>query len=160
MEAHGLMYLGEALGAAAKEDEAQNCFVDSIALFERLAVPQVLQARAQYAEMVLGRGDRTAAMTQVEIIVTALQSGLSLDGVDEPRRIELVCHRVLAAAGDERAASWLVQAHTRLMAQAAYLEGAARDRFLTNVPWNRVIIERFTDVGLPEPPAAGTQHMP
>jgi class 3 adenylate cyclase/tetratricopeptide (TPR) repeat protein len=160
VEAHGLMYLGEALSAATQEDEAQACFVGSIALFERLAVPQMLQARAQYAEMMLGRGDLATAMTQVENIVTALQSGFSLDGVDEPRRIELVCHRVLAAAGDDRAAAWLVQAHTRLMAQAAHFEGAARDRFLTNVPWNRVIVDRFADFGPPESPGAKTQRVP
>jgi tetratricopeptide (TPR) repeat protein len=153
VEAYGLMYLGEALVAAGQPDEAQSCFATSIALFERLAVPQALQARAQYAEMALDRGDLETAMAEMEVINTALQSGVSLGSTGDPCRIELVCHRVLAAAGDERAAEWLLHAHNRLMAQAAHFEGAARERFLTNVPWNRAIIDRFADVGLPEPPA-------
>jgi hypothetical protein len=157
----GLMNLGEALAAAAQANEAQTCYASSVALFERIGLPHgALQARAQHAEMALERGDLATAMAEIEVIVTALQSDLTLDGTDEPRRIELVCHRVLAAVGDERAAKWLVQAHTRLMAQAAHFEGAARERFLTNVPWNRIIIDRFANIGLPEPPAAETPHVP
>jgi class 3 adenylate cyclase/tetratricopeptide (TPR) repeat protein len=161
VEAHGLMNLGEALGAAAQANEAQSCYSGSVALFERLGLPHgVLQARAQHAEMALDRGDLAAAMAEVEVIVAALQSGLSLAGTDQPRRIELVCHRALAAGGDERAADWLVQAHTGLMAQAACLKGAARARFLTNVPWNRSIVDCWADAGAPEPPALEPRHAP
>jgi tetratricopeptide (TPR) repeat protein len=161
VEAHGLMNLGEALSAATQEDEAAACYAGSVALFERLGMPHgALQARAQHAEMALDRGDLATAMAEVEVIVAALHGGLSLDGADDPRRIELVCHRVLAAADDGRAAGWLVQAHTHLVAQAARLEVAVRERYLTNVPWNRVIVERWADVSAREPPAPGLQHVP
>jgi tetratricopeptide (TPR) repeat protein len=147
VEAHALMNLGQALGAMAQTSEAKACFVASEALFEKLDLPHgALEARAQHAEMALELGDLATAIAEVETIVAALGTGLSLDGTEQPRRIELVCHRVLAAAGDERAAEWLVRAYTRLMAQAVHFEGAVRERFLTNVPWNRGIVERWLDV--------------
>ena len=64
---------------------------------------------------------------------------LSLRGA--ARLIELTCYVALARTADPRAADWLAQAHTALMAQAAAITDAKlRHGFLQNIPFHRGIV--------------------
>ena len=63
-----------------------------------------------------------------------------LEGVEFPRLVEWTCHRVLASAGDPRAAEWLARAHEALQAQAATIADAElRQGFICNIPVHREI---------------------
>ncbi len=68
----------------------------------------------------------------------------TLEGMNEPRLIEMTCYRVLAGtggAGDPRAAEWLTRAHLAVQAQAATIADAALRRgFLHHIPHHREII--------------------
>jgi len=56
-------------------------------------------------------------------------------------RVNLVCHLVLARAGDPRADAWLKRAHGQLQATAANIADAAlREGFLGNNPDHRAIL--------------------
>lgn len=50
----------------------------------------------------------------VEVILTYLAGGDSLDNADEPLRISLTCYKVLHANDDPRAAGVLAAAHATL----------------------------------------------
>ncbi|MGZ5276922.1 MAG: hypothetical protein ACXWCU_13500, partial [Caldimonas sp.] len=64
-----------------------------------------------------------------------------LDGTVKPRLIELTCYRVLAQAGDLRAAEWLTRAHAALQVQAATIpDPALRQGFLQNILYHREIV--------------------
>jgi hypothetical protein len=55
--------------------------------------------------------------------------------------VNLVCHLVLARAGDPRADAWLKRAHGQLQATAANIADAAlREGFLGNNPDHRAIL--------------------
>ncbi len=58
-----------------------------------------------------------------------------------PRRLALICHRVLSSAGDPRAAAWPRRAHDELLGVAATITDATlRDGVLNNIPDHRAIL--------------------
>ena len=87
------------------------------------------------------RATSGGALREVEPVLAHLAGGGTLDGTENPRLIELTCHRVLARVGDPRAAEWLTRAHDALQAQAAAIPDAAmRQGYLQNIPLHREIV--------------------
>ena len=96
---------------------------------------------AGLALLSLVQGDAAGALAEVEKILAHLAAGGRLDGTEEPLRISLACHRVLAEAGDPRAAGVLATAHADLSARARRIaDPDARQRFLHDVPHHRAIV--------------------
>jgi hypothetical protein len=81
-------------------------------------------------------------------LLDQINAGGTLDGTDEPRRIELTCHQLLAHAGDPRAHAWLVRAHGTLMARAeAITDPALRQGFLRHTPHHCEIVAAWAQRG-------------
>ena len=142
---------------------AAQAYAQSHRLAQEIGSAYRFDASAGLTRIALARGDISAASQEANSLVSlapaktaaaaadgaalAGEAGMAdveacnLDGTDLPRLIELTLHRVLAAAGDPRAAAWLQRAHRTLMAQAdAITDSTLRQMFLTNIPHHREIV--------------------
>jgi hypothetical protein len=103
-----------------------------------------MEATASHALAALSGGDVVTAIGDIECILRTQAQGVSLEGTEEPMRVALICHQVLAANGDPRAAGVLRQAHESLMARAQRISDEARRRsFLERVPYHRQIVQAW-----------------
>ncbi|MFO1305523.1 MAG: adenylate/guanylate cyclase domain-containing protein [Burkholderiales bacterium] len=108
-------------------------------------------ASAGLARVELAEGDIAAAVAALQPVLDHKEAGGALNGTDQ-HLIELTCHRVLARAGDLRAADWLARAHCALMAQAdAITEAALRQGFLHNIPHHREIVAAWSEHNAADP---------
>ena len=104
-----------------------------------------LEPMAGLASAELGRGDLAAAVVQVELILARLAQGVSLEGTEEPMRLQLICYQVLAAAADPRAPSLLEIAYRTLVTRAEAIGDPARRRnYMQAVPYHREIVASWT----------------
>lgn len=92
------------------------------------------------------------ALTKKILAFTAQEAandkeGHPLDGTADPSFIYLACYKALIAAGDERAAAVLLDAHTRLQERAnRILDETLRRPYLENVPFNRDILMLYKEM--------------
>ena len=85
-------------------------------------------------------------MGHVEVLLTRRASGEIWHGADA-RLVLWTCHRVLARAGDPRAAEMLTSAHAELQARVATISDAAlRESFVGNVPHHRAIDDAWSAI--------------
>jgi predicted ATPase/class 3 adenylate cyclase len=138
---YALTYLGHVLAGLAHYDESVAVYQRALDLRRELGQANLAaETLAGLARVALARGDTSAALAHVEQIVAYLAQG-SLEGVDEPFRVYLTCYRVLCAAGDPRAPSFLNTTMARLQEQAARINDVdARRSFLDNVPAHRELL--------------------
>ncbi len=155
LEAAACLPLGLAEAGLGNGPAARAALERSRDLFEQNAGPHLaLEPTAGLALLDLAQGDVAAALTEVEKVLAHLAAGGRLDGTEEPLRISLACFRVLAAAGDPRAADVLATAHTELLARAQRIaDPAARQRFLHEVPHHQAIALAHADNCVPPPPS-------
>ena len=145
-EVHALLWLGEVELALGRHAAASEAFVRAREGALAIGSPWHHDATAGLARVALAQGDAAAALREVETLLTLLAGAATLEGMNEPRLIELTCFRVLAAAGGDgngepRAAEWLARAHVALQAQAATIADVALRRgFLRHIPYHREII--------------------
>ncbi len=132
---HAELMLGEPASAG-------DHFSASRELFDELGLGHLaVEAITGLALLALAGNHIGAALGHVEVILNRQADGASLAGTDEPLRIGLVGHQVLAAAGDARADEVLAATHAELQARAAKIsDPARRDAFLDNVPWHRELV--------------------
>jgi predicted ATPase/class 3 adenylate cyclase len=156
--------LGDAEGALGRLVEARQAYAQAQALARDYDDPKQHDASAGLARVALAAGNAAAALAALQPLLDHTAAGGTLDGTDEPRRIELTCHQVLARAGDPRADAWFVRAHAAVMAQAEAIErsggrdvtgserglrGAAlRQGYLQNIPWHREIVAAWARRGV------------
>ncbi len=143
--------LGDAELTVGRLAEAQQTYAQAHAQALEIGSAWQHDAEAGLARVALANGDTSAALAALQALLVH-PSDIALDGTEEPRRIELTCHVVLACVGDPRADYWLVRAHTALMAQADAIARsgnvgdsgrsgtALRQGFLHNIPWHREIV--------------------
>ena len=138
-QAAALRAAGHAELALGEQGPARECFRASRDLFDELGLGHLaIEAIAGLAMQALADRDTGAALGHVEIILKRQADGASLAVTDEPLRVGLVCHQVLAAVGDARADAVLAATHAELQARAAKISDPARRHgFLDNVPWHR-----------------------
>ena len=160
--------LGDAECALGHFAEAHSAFAQARAQALEIDSVYAYDASAGLARIALGAGDTTAAMDTLQPLLKHVEAGGTLDGTDEPRRIELICYQVLARVGDPRAADWLVRAHTAMMAQGDAIarsggrgesgsNGASlRESFLHHIPWHREILEAWMRHSTPCAAQVGT----
>jgi class 3 adenylate cyclase/tetratricopeptide (TPR) repeat protein len=141
-EAVALRLVGQAALAQSATAEAVKNFVDSRNLFQSLKMRHLaMEPMAGLAREALDRGDGEAALVQVEAILELQAQGVSLDGTEEPMRVQLICHQVLVAAGDQRALPVLDSAYRTLVARAHTIsDPTRRQTYLQAVPSHREII--------------------
>jgi class 3 adenylate cyclase/tetratricopeptide (TPR) repeat protein len=143
-EVAALVSQGDAELAQERHDEAARAFAQAQAAAVAMGHPFQHDATAGLARAALAQGGTDAiraALLRVEALHTHLDGGGNLEGVLDPRLIELTCHQVLAAAHQPRAAAWLARAHAALQVTAESItDEALRRGFLSNIPHHRKIV--------------------
>ena len=140
-EARAQWASGQAELALGRHTAAAAAFERAHGVARAADVATQHDAAAGIARVALAQGDVAAAMRAAEAVLAHLATGATLEGTDGPRLIKLTCHRVLAHAGDPRAAAVLATAHTELQALAAAITDATlRHSFLANIPEHREIV--------------------
>ena len=120
---------------------AREAFEQTRQKARELDSPWERDASAGLAQVALAERDGATALREVEALLAHLAGGGTFEGAVKPRLIELTCYRVLAQAGDLRAAELLTRAHAALQAQGATIPDAAlRQGFLQNIPYHREIV--------------------
>lgn len=136
--------LGDAEAALGRRAEARQAYEQALTLAREIGDAKAHDVGAGLARLALAGGDVGTALAALQPLLDHVDADGTLDGTEEPRRIELTAHQVLARAGDPRADGWLLRAHQALMVQAEAIErsgGAAlRQGFLQNIPHHREIV--------------------
>lgn len=102
-----------------------------------------LRTVAGLAATAAARGDTAGALAHVEPILEHLEHE-TLDGVESPGRVYLICVQTLQAAGDPRAGALLARAQADLRERSMRIDDeAARRSFLERVPANRELLTAY-----------------
>jgi len=140
--------LGHAQLALDLTATAENSFASARDMADAQGLGYLaLEALAGLVLLALARGDVATAHQQALTLLARQDAGASLDGADEPLRVPLACYLALQAAGDGRADEVLQGAHAALMAGAARLPPARRQRFLLAIPHHRALTEAWAARG-------------
>ncbi len=143
--ARALLALSDAWSANGEPEAAVDACNDARASFELAQLPaEALQAIAQCASLALARGDTVQAKDLVEEILAGIAHGVALTASPEPLKVQLICHRVLAAAGDSRSEQLLRDAYAELQTQSARLaDDATRECFVNGIAHHREIVRAY-----------------
>ena len=140
-QANAQLVLGAAALARGDDALAELTFEQVRELTQGVQVPRWLDAITGLARVALRRGDVAAAMALVQQVFDREAATQSPHDANSPRSVDLVCHRVLANAGDGRAQAWLQRAHGELMVTASAITDARlREGFFNNIPDHRAIL--------------------
>jgi len=147
-EAWSLLYMGHAYLLLGDYIEALKAYQKSIDIRIELDQPSLsMEPIAGLAETALATGNLPAAMLEVEKIIAYLESGGSLDGVEEPLRVYHTCHQVLHQQKDPRAGQVLLTANHILGTQVSkFSDEHARKLFVENFPWRQAIFTAAKDL--------------
>ena len=144
---NALISHGHIFAASGEYEEAEKGFQEAVILGMKTNRPrQTMEALAGWAQASVASGNLKLAFSQVEKILTFLETerpstGNPLDGTMEPFRIYLTCYQVLKANKDPRADAILTEAYNLLQTRAANISDEhLRDCFLNNVAANREIV--------------------
>ena len=144
MESVAGLRLGDAELNRGRLAAARQAYAQAQALANKIGVPWQHDATAGLAQVALATQHTDDARLALQPLLDHLAAGGTLVGTENPRKIELTCHRVLARCGDPRASDWLMRAHTALMAQADTITNNGwRQSFLHIIPWHREIVAAF-----------------
>jgi len=140
-----LQSLGAVHGALGSYAASRECYEQALRSWRQMDAPYwAIQSLAGMACADLALGQLGQAQGQVAEILSYLDAGGFLDTDSRPFWIYLTCYRVLAAAGDPRAAEILARAHSELQEWAARIpDEALRRSYLENVAENRDILHEW-----------------
>jgi predicted ATPase/class 3 adenylate cyclase len=140
-EGWALFYLGHASLLCENVVSARDMFQQSVTIRQELDQPGLMiEAVAGLAQAALAANDLPAAGGYVDTILAYLDSGGTLEGVEEPLRVYLACYQVLTKAQDQRSEAVLRIAAQRLEAQVSKLsDEKARRMYVDNIPWRRAL---------------------
>jgi class 3 adenylate cyclase/tetratricopeptide (TPR) repeat protein len=140
-EAWALTYLGHSQFAQGKLDAAQQAYMEALSIRQELAQPELAcEPVAGLARVALQRGDLSMALQHIDAILPHLERGGSLQGTDQPLRVNLICYQVLQQFGDPRASHLLETAYRILQERAAKIpDKPTRQAFLNNIEYHREI---------------------
>ncbi|HSB00588.1 MAG TPA: tetratricopeptide repeat protein, partial [Anaerolineales bacterium] len=162
-EAWSLLYMGYAYLLFDNLVEAEEAFRHSADIRQELGQPGMkMESLAGLSQALLLKGEHAAALREAENIISYLESGKTLDGVEAPLRVYYTCYLVLEKVQDPRSRTLLRSAAQLLETQVSKLrEEGARQMFVENVPW-RLAIQRAwqekTDRPRDNDPLAGRRH--
>jgi tetratricopeptide (TPR) repeat protein len=140
-EARALAHTGHALFGLGRFDEAAEAYQQALNIRDELDQPHFAQEpRAGLARVAMEQGKLAEAYAYVETIMKHLQRR-TVDGLDEPFRLCLICYEVLMRNRDARAITMIRVAHQFLQNRAARItDQRLNTSFLEKVPANREII--------------------
>jgi tetratricopeptide (TPR) repeat protein len=144
-EAFGLTFLGHALTGLGALPEAKSAYQNALELRQGMEQSNLCcEPMAGLAQIGLLVSDLDTADQSVEKILAHLDQGGTLEGIDHPNFVKLVCYKVLAAQNDPRAETFLEEIYTGLQDQAAKIQDETlRRSFLNNVPWHQEILQQY-----------------
>ena len=132
------------LGQLSLASDAYRHALDILRKMDRGSM--IFEARAGLARTALALNDLPEAQTQVEAIMTGLETK-SLHGTKEPFRVYMTCYQVLRALQDPRARGMLTIAYRCLHEQAAGISDAGRRQsFLEHNSAHRQIIAAYEEL--------------
>jgi predicted ATPase/DNA-binding CsgD family transcriptional regulator len=131
--------LGDALSGQQDWPAAEDAYQRSVQLRASIGEDQyLLEPLTGLARVALAQGDLPQALAHVETVLAA-ENGLNKSR--EPLQVLLICYQVLQVHQDPRARNILTQAHERLQAQVARIDGSELQRsYLENVPVHQKIL--------------------
>lgn len=147
MEASAWIVLAHVQESSGEYDKAAAAYQKGLDMFVSTGnESKGITAVAGLARVALAQGDRKEAGRRAhEIWQLARQEPIRASD-DEPFAIYLSCYQVLRAVGDPEAGEVLHEAYRQLMYQAARISDPdKRQSFLENVPFNREIVQAFTE---------------
>jgi hypothetical protein len=148
LASRALTVLGAALLALGRVPEAAAAYTRAAAFHRELGLTNAaIESIAGLAGAMLSGGDLEGALAHVDEILTHLETG-NLDTTGDPVAVFVTCYRVLAAAGDPRAGSVLMEGYDFMMRLAGRIQDLeVRRSFLEDVPSNRGITRLVTEAG-------------
>jgi tetratricopeptide (TPR) repeat protein len=151
-EAWALTYLGHALLAVGNLTAAADSYQRALRIRRELDQPVLAtEPLAGLARTALVSGNMLAAWPPVDEILAFLERSGSLNGTDDPPRVDFTCYLVLTAAEDPRARAILETAYHQLRARAEDIEDPEiRQALLNNVEVNRLIGDAWANVSEPK----------
>lgn len=144
-EAIGLTFLGHALTGLGDLPEAKAAYQDALELNECMELSNLCcEPIAGLAQIGLLESDLVAAEQSAKEILAHLEKGGTLERIDHPNFVRVVCYKVLAALADPGAGAFLEEMHASLQDQAERIQDEAlRRSFLNNVPWHQEILQYY-----------------
>ena len=140
-EVIALQQLGEAELMRGHPAAAARAFEASSAVALRHKLPEPPDAVAGLAALALAQDDLPTALQHTLRLLALDATGAVAVGSLNPRRLALICHRVLSSVGDPRAGAWLQRAHDELLGVAATItDDGLREAFLNNIPDHRATL--------------------
>jgi WD40 repeat protein/predicted ATPase/DNA-binding SARP family transcriptional activator len=137
------LILGHVRAAAGQWAAAQSAFQEALTAFQQFNNGTLAaEAQAGLAQIALAQGDMAGALAQIEALLPVLAQEPHA-GYNDPFFIYLTGYRVLVATGDPRAATVLQQGYNLLQQDAAALDEASRQRFLTGVTIHRDLMAAY-----------------
>jgi tetratricopeptide (TPR) repeat protein len=134
---------GDAELALGRPRSAAEAFERAESLASAIGHGRRHAALAGRARTALALGDVAGAMGHAELLLSRRAGGETWHGADA-RLVLWTCHRVLAQAGDPRAAELLASAHAELQSRLATIGDAAlRESFVASVPHHRAIVDAW-----------------
>ena len=146
-EGLALTQLGYAVLSLGQLSQAADIFRQALTVRRKLGnLSLAIEPLAGLASISRAQGDLPQAQAMVEEILNHLTSH-TLDEVDEPLLIYLICYRVLQASHDPRAIDLLKPAYRLLQARAAELpDEDDRQTFLDNDAVHRAIVQAWNSL--------------
>lgn len=140
-EVDALIVLGHARIAMDQSKEAKIVYWQALTLCDGLGrKAPVAEAHAGLASVALQDGDRTAALSHVDVILGIITHHVQIDFVN-PFYVYLVCYRVLDAYQDARATPILHTAQHLLHTYASSItDSTLRQSFFEQVPTHRALL--------------------
>jgi hypothetical protein len=133
--------MGHAYLLMEKYAEAEKAYLKSLGIRNELTQMALsMEPLAGLVETALYMNDLAAASRETEKILAYMESGGSLDGIEEPLRVYYACYQFLNKQKDPRAQQVLQIANQLLDAQVSKLnDDQARTLFVENFPWRKAI---------------------
>lgn len=142
-QAYAAHRLGNVATAQARWDVAARWYTEALETRRALEQTALMQeSAAALAQVALHRGDLAAARHQVAPIIESLDETPA--GADEPLRIYLTCHDVLARTHDPRASILLQRAAALLNTRAARMTNAEWRAAYLSVAVHQELLQRAT----------------
>lgn len=140
-EAWSFLYMGYAYLLLDDLEQAEASFRISIAIRDELGQPGMrIESLAGLIQTLLLKEYVPSALEETEKIMSYLETGAALEGVEEPLRVYYACYLALGKVGDARAYTVLQSAAQFLEAQAQKLrDEKSRKMYVENVPWRLAI---------------------
>jgi predicted ATPase len=146
-EAWCLMAQGNVYRKIGTLQRAQEAYQEALQIRRSLGQSNLAcEPMAGMARVALDQKDYSSALEQVDAILTYLEGGGTLEGLDEPLWVYWTCYQTLKETGDPRASAVLQSGTTYLKYLADRItDEALRNSFLENVESNRSLLTAWAE---------------